>query len=61
MSETNKIPPAKPSARSVLSENLMNKQPALGMKIATEAVRRARLAQDKLSRREETYVYKRFF
>ena len=61
MDETNKKKPAKPSARSVFSENLMNKQPALGMRIAREAVKRSKLAQDKLSLREDTYVYKRFF
>ena len=61
MGETNKKNSAKPSARGVFSENLMNKQLAPEMRIATEAVKRARLAQDKLSRREDTYVYKRIF
>ena len=61
MAETNKKKPAKPSACSVFSENLMKKKHALNMRIATEAGKRAKLAQEKLSRREDTYVYKRFF
>jgi uncharacterized protein (UPF0218 family) len=43
------------------SKNLINNQLAPDMKIAAEAVKRARLVQNKLSRKEDTYVYEKIF
>jgi len=51
----------KQTASDDLTKNLINNQLAPDMKIATEAVKRARLAQNKLSRKEDIYIYERIF
>lgn len=61
MCETNNKNTAKSSARSVFSENLVNKQLAPEMRIAIEAANRVKLARNRLSCKEDTYVYKKVF
>ena len=61
MGEMNNKNTEKQSASSDFTKNLINNQLAPNMKIAAEAVKRARLAQNTLSRKEDTSIYERIF